>query len=165
MKRLRAVAVILLLLAAAVPVQAFTAENLTISIGPGGNAAITFSYKLNWLEYLTVFIRITDPAAELKKVLEGEFHQPVTIREVTAGRVSLDVPGFAVVQKAGDSTRYTTPELSFAGADQILRQQWFAGLVSPDFSPAITVVRFPDGHEERFADQETIPAIRYVIGP
>jgi hypothetical protein len=165
MKCLRAIAVILMLLAVAVPVQAFTAENLNISIGPDGGAAITFSYQLNWLEYLAVFIRIADPAAELQKVLEGEFHQPVTIREVTAGRVSLYVPGFAVVQTAGDSTRYTTPEMSFAGADRILRQQWFSGLVTPDFSPAVTVVRFPDGHEERFTNQEIIPVIRYVIGP
>ena len=37
-----------------------------------------------------------------------------------------------------------TPALSFQGAEAVLNQYWFAPLISPDFSPDVTRVVFPD---------------------
>ena len=37
-----------------------------------------------------------------------------------------------------------TPSLSFARAQQVMDEYWFAPLVSPDFSPGITTVIFPE---------------------
>jgi hypothetical protein len=58
----------------------------------------------------------------------------------------------------------TTPALSFGEAEKILNQYWFARFITPDFSPELTTVRFPDGYRETFSNQISIPAIVHTMG-
>ncbi|MDD1718825.1 MAG: hypothetical protein LUQ25_02080 [Methanoregulaceae archaeon] len=142
---------------------AFTADTLDISVGQGGDSSITFRYNLNWIEYFVVYLKIADPADQIRDLLEQEFRRPVEVDSVTPESVSIRVHQFAAVRTTGEGTTYTTPPLSFAAAEEVLRRQWFAALVSPDFSPRITTVQFPDGYTQRFDNQISIPAVTHTV--
>ncbi len=164
MKWCYGLAALLLLVALSMPVQAFTADRLDISVRENGDANITFDYTLNWLEYLAVFLHVADPAAELQKAVQSNTYANVTVNSVTPREVSLGVEKFAVVQDQAMGPTLTTPTISFAQAEQVLQQYWFSRYISPDFSPATTVIQFPDGYSQTFYDQITIPSVSHTIG-
>ena len=163
MKKLILLLLLVLLAVTAVPAQAFTANTLDISVRENGDAAITFTYQLNWFEYVVVFLRITDPAAQLQNALESNLGRPVVVNSVSPGMLSLDVDGFASVQEGAPGVTYSTPSLDFTAAAGYLKQQWFSGMVSADFSPSVSTVRFPDGFAQEFYNQEYIPSITHTV--
>lgn len=165
MKKLVLLALLVMFAVATVPAQAFTADTLDITVQENGDAAITFTYQLNWFEYIVVYLRIADPATQLQNALESNLGRTVVVHSVSPGMLSLDVEGFASVQEDAPGMTYSTPTLSFTAAQRYLQQQWFSGLVSADFSPAATTIRFPDGYTQQFYDQDTIPAVTHTIYP
>jgi hypothetical protein len=46
-----------------------------------------------------------------------------------------------------------------AAGDLLDNYQWIAGFITPDFSPEVTVVRFPNGQQYTYNDVSEIPAI------
>jgi hypothetical protein len=155
-------AALLLLSTVAYPALAFQADALTISLDQDGNANVAFTYHLSWVEYFAVFLRIADPGSEIRQALEDNLHRPVTVQSAGSDSTYLSVEGFAMVKKSGGVTTLTTPALSFAAARKVLESYWFAPLISPDFSPTVTKVQFPDGYEETFSDAISIPAITHA---
>jgi len=147
----------------AAPATAFTADRLTVDIGAGGDAEISFDYSLSWIEQIAVYFRVADPARELQGSLAGFSGKPVTVTEVSPGRAVFEVAGFAHTTAVPDGVRYRTPAIDFTDAQEILNRQWFAPLIRPDFSPAETMVRFPDGHTERFEDALSLPRLTHVV--
>ncbi len=101
---------------------------------------------------------MVDPAQELKKVLESNFHKPVQVIGVDSGSVHLSVDSFASVTSKDGKTTVRTPALSFADGERILKTYWFAPLISVDLSPAVTTLRFPDGSKATFTDALEIPS-------
>jgi hypothetical protein len=166
MKRSFVLAGILLLALwfAASPAQAFTAKNLDIAVQDNTDAVITFDYELSWIENIAVFMRIADPGAELKKALESNYKKPVAVMVADGGRSQFMVQGFASVQERDGTVLMRTPALSFVDAEKILNQYWFAPFIAPDFSPGVTRVMFPDGYEETFSNEISIPAISHTLG-
>ena len=156
-------AFILVLWSCTIPVQAFTAKNLDVAVQGSGDAIITFDYELTWFENIAVFIHIADPAIELKKALESNFNKPVEVIRADGGESQFSVQGFATVKEKDGAITMKTPALSFAEAEKILNQYWFAPLISPDFSPDVTRVRFPDGYVEEFDNQISIPAVTHTL--
>ena len=152
------VAVLACLAVFTLPAAAMTSETLDISIGEDGNADIRFTYSLNWIEYISVYLRMVDPAQELKKALESNFHKPVQVIGVDSGSVDLSVDSFASVTSKDGKTTVRTPSLSFADGERILKTYWFAPLISVDLSPAVTTLRFPDGSKATFTDALEIPS-------
>jgi hypothetical protein len=57
----------------------------------------------------------------------------------------------------------TTPALSFEEAEKVLQQYWFAPLINPDFSPAVTTITYPDGYQEKFYDISRIPKTTHTL--
>ena len=155
---------VLALLSAAPPVQAFTAKNLDIAVQDTSDAVITFTYDLTWYEHAAVFMRIADPGRELKTALENSYGKPVVVTQADGGTTRIVVKGFASRQETGSSVTMTTPALSFGEAEKILNKYWFARFITPDFSPEVTTVRFPDGYSETFSNQISIPAIVHTLG-
>jgi hypothetical protein len=45
----------------------------------------------------------------------------------------------------------------------VLNNYWFASFVTPDFSPGLTTITFPDGYKELFNDRLTIPSVTHRI--
>jgi hypothetical protein len=145
------------------PVQAFTAEELDISVSDNGDADISFSYSLSWLENFAVFLRITDPAAELRSALESNVNKPVQVISVENNLARIIVNNFASVKTDDGQKIYTTPSMSFSEAEATLNSYWFAPLISPDFSPSQTVIIFPDGYRQTFYNELTIPSVSHTV--
>lgn len=141
------------------PATAMSSESLDINVGQGGEADIQFRYSLDWYEYIAVYLRMVDPARELKKALESNFHKPVEVISVDSHTVRLSVESFASVNEKDGITTIRTPGLSFAEGERILKTYWFAPLVRIDLSPALTTIRFPDGSVATFEDALEIPSL------
>jgi hypothetical protein len=145
------------------PAAAFTADSLDIQVRENGDTEVTFRYTLSWIEHIAVFLRIADPADELKKGLEGNSDNTVDVTEVTGNTASFLVIAFTSVRETQDSVVYTTPRLNFTEAEEILQEYWFAPLITTDLSPAVTTVTFPDGYTEQFGNLIEIPQVSHAI--
>ncbi|MGC9435592.1 MAG: hypothetical protein ACP5C4_05845 [Methanomicrobiales archaeon] len=165
MTRMTAAGLVLVLALCVVcaPAAAFSADRLTVDIGTGGDAEISFAYSLSWLEQIGVYFRIADPAGELQRSLEDLSGKPVTVTEVSSGRAVFEVQEFAHTRAVPDGVQYRTPAIDFTDAEAELKKQWFAPLIRPDFSPQETVVRFPDGYTERITDALSLPRLTHVV--
>ncbi|MCM2465843.1 hypothetical protein [Methanoculleus oceani] len=156
------IASLLVLTLIVAPAGAFSADSLLITVDEDGSASITFKYTISWIERIAVFFKITEPDQELKFALEEALGVPVTVTSAESDNASFLVQDFAKVKSTDEGSVYTTPGLDFTGAQEILDRYWFAPLVEADFSPELTVVRFPDGYEETFANQSAIPALSHA---
>ncbi|MDD4136600.1 MAG: hypothetical protein PHT99_01720 [Methanoregula sp.] len=164
MKKLCILTVGLMLMALAVmPVQAFTMKSLSINLEQNGDAEIAMQYDLSFIEQSAVFLHIADPAGELQSAFRSGSATAVTVTEATSSSARITVPVFASVATTDGKTVIATPSVSFERARDVLNSYWFAPLISPDFSPAVTIVTFPDGHHEYFYDQISIPSVAHSI--
>ncbi len=148
---------------AVLPAQAFTAKSLTITLNADGDAEMNMQYVLTFFEQSAVFLQIANPADELKKAFDSHSSEPVTVLETSSSSAIILVPHFADRETIGGTTVMTTPPLSFEKAQRVMAGYWFAPLVSPDFSPSVTMVRFPDGYRQLFYDALTLPPVRHVL--
>lgn len=143
----------------AMPAQAFEAKSLSITLEKNGDATIDMQYELTLLEQSAVFFRITDPADELKKAFDSNSDKPVTVTKATSSSATVIVPSFATVHEGNGKYVIVTPSVSFQRAQEVMDSYWFAPLVSPDFSPAVSTVVFPDGYRAVFYDVIALPPI------
>nr|WP_319375315.1 hypothetical protein [uncultured Methanoregula sp.] len=164
MKRVYLIIGCLCLLAFSVmPAQAFTAKTLTVALAPNGDAHITMQYDLNFLEQSAVFFRMADPANELKKAFDSNTNRQVTVNSVTSSSADFVVPSYAQVTQGNGTTTMTSPEISFARAQEVLKKYWFAPLISANFAPQVTTITFPDGYQETFTNSITMPSITHTM--
>ncbi|MDN5340146.1 MAG: hypothetical protein PWQ30_1255 [Euryarchaeota archaeon] len=163
MRRGILVASLLILAVMAAPAGAFSADSLVIAVEEDGSAEITFNYTLSWIERIAVFFKIAEPEQELKAALEDALGVPVTVTSAESDVAEFMVRDFARVNSTNGGNVYSTPGLDLTGAQAVLDRYWFAPLVEADFSPDLTVVRFPDGHEETISGQSTIPALSHAV--
>jgi hypothetical protein len=145
------------------PAQAFTMKSLSISIAGNGEGQVDMNYDLSFVEQSAVFFRLADPAAQLKSAFDAGGSRQVTVTQVTSSSAHVVIPSFASVTTAGGKSTITTPSVSFERARKVLNNYWFAPLVSPDFSPAVTIVTFPDGYAVNYYDQISIPSISHQL--
>ena len=161
--KLKILAIFCLFFIVAAPASAFVAESLSIDVQESGDATVTFEYRLGLVEKFAVFLRIADPADELKNGLESNSGKEVTVSEVTSNSAAFLVREYAHKTIGDGEVTYTTPMLTFASAEKILLDYWFAPLISVDLSPAETTVLFPDGYTENFYDNIEIPGITHTM--
>jgi len=152
-----------LLACAVMPVQAFTVRSLTMKLAPDGDAQVDIHYDLTLFEEGAIFFRISDPAAELKKAFDTNSKHPVTVTQATGSSAKVLIPSFASIDTDGDTTTMVTPSLSFEKAQRVLDQYWFAPLMSPDFSPDVTTIIFPDGYRASFYNLLVIPSVPHQL--
>jgi hypothetical protein len=152
-----------ILAAAILPVQAFTAKSLIITLAPDGDARLDMHYDLSFIEQSAVFFKIADPAEELKNAFDTHSSEPVTVTSATSSSAVVLIPSFADISRTGRQTTMVTPSLSFARAQQVMDEYWFASLISPDFSPGVTTVIFPDGHKDTYYEALTLPSVSHTL--
>jgi hypothetical protein len=145
------------------PASAFTMKSLNISLVGNGEALVDINYELSFVEQSAVFFRLADPAAQLKSAFDAGGSQQVTVTQVTSSSAHIVIPSFGSVTPTGEKSTITTPPVSYERARDVLNTYWFAPLVSPDFSPAVTTVTFPDGYMVNFYDQIGIPSISHQL--
>jgi hypothetical protein len=148
---------------AIVPVQAYTAKSLAITVTPDGTAQLDMQYDLSPLEQTAVFLQLADPAGELKKAFDTRSTEPVTVSQATSTSALVVIPAFADVTNGAGKVTMVTPALSFARAQQVMDGYWFAPLLSPDFSPSVTTITFPDGYRATYYDVLTMPSISHRL--
>ena len=165
MKKIYLVLTGLLILSCAVmPASAFTMKSLTITVAGNGDAQVDMNYDLSFVEQTAVFFRIADPAAQLKSAFDTGGSREVTVNEATSSSARVLISSFASVTPAeGKKAKVTTPAVSFERAQAVLNSYWFAPLVSPDFSPAVTTIIFPDGYRANYYDQISIPSVTHQL--
>jgi hypothetical protein len=165
MKRYATMAGLVLLFALlAAPAAAFTMESLNIAVQENGDAEVTADYTLTWLERIGIFMRMAQPEAMLKQTLEQYSGKNVTVISVTPGQTVLSIEDYATVRKTGESPTWVTPTLDFSGVEQAVKGYRFSRFVTVDASPGMTVVSFPDGHQQVFYNSLVIPSITYTEG-
>jgi hypothetical protein len=152
-----------LVLFAVMPVQAFTVKSVTMNLAPDGDSTVNIHYDLSLFEEGAIFFRITDPAAELKKAYDAYSKEPVTVTQATGSSAVVIIPSFASVRTQGEKTIMETPSVSFEKAQKVLEQYWFAPLVSPDFSPDVTTIIFPDGYQVSYYNVLVTPSVSHQL--
>jgi len=154
---------ILVLALVAMPASAFTANKLVINVMINGDANIQFSYHLTWPEKLA-YSMIPQKEQIVQSALSSKFPSTnVDNIRVSKSITDLTVRKFAIITTSGDTTTYKTPAVSFMIAQDLLNQyRWIARAITPDFSPAMTIVRFPGGQIYTYNDASGIPAITYT---
>lgn len=158
-----AVAILILIAAITPSVQAFEAHSLILTVQDSGDTAVNAEYSLSWLEWVAAFLRIADPAEVLRNDLEDNLRRPIRMDYVNDTDAGFTISRFAVVIGDPTGTTYITPALSFTHSEEVLRTYWFGPLVSPDFSPDITEIRFPDGYHLTYHDRLEIPAAEHTV--
>jgi hypothetical protein len=156
-----AIGIVCILALAVMPAQAFTTKDLTITYAENGDANLNVHYDLSVPEMFAVFLKIADPAQELKKAFEQNLNKEVTVVRADSSSIEVIIPTLASEKTSNGTTTMKTPALSFARAQDAINQYWFAPLISPDLSPAVSTITFPDGHSVKYYDQISIPSVTY----
>ena len=154
---------ICIILLAVMPAQAFTAKALTITLNGNGDATMDMQYYLTFAERAAIFVHAVDPATELQNVLQENFNGPITVVSTDTSSAEVIIPSFASVTTTGGATTMTTPSLSFERAQQIMQQLWYSALLSPDLTPQVTTITFPDGYQVSYTDQISIPSVSHTL--
>lgn len=148
---------------AVMPAQAFTAKTLTVTLDENGNAQADMQYELSFTEQAAVFLHAADPATTLQSALEQNLNRPVTVVSADMSSAEVLVSSFATVSSKDGTTTMTTPAFSFASAQQAIKNQWYAPLISADFAPQTTTITFPDGYQDTHYSQISIPSVSHQI--
>lgn len=145
------------------PVQAVTLQDLTIALDKTGNAEVHLTYQFSTVEYIAVYLNLANPSDILKNNLENELHKTVTVNKFSSDSMDITIPSLASTVTTNGTVSMTTPQISLEKAQTAIDQYWFAAILSPDFSPELSTVTFPDGYSARFTDQITIPSITHIL--
>jgi hypothetical protein len=157
------IGLVLVIALLAAPAVAFTLNRLDISVAESGDAEVTADYSLSWMEQLVVFMRIAQPAQQLENALEQYSGKDVVVTSVSIREAQLDIYDFAAVRDTANETIYTTPYLDFSQAEQAARENRLSRFTTIDASPDVSVVSFPDGYQEIFQNNLSIPSITHAV--
>lgn len=148
---------------AVMPAQAFTAKTLTITLNGNGDAQVDMQYDLTLVEQAAIFFHVANPASELQNALQENLNEPVTVVQADDSSAEVIISSFAQVTQSGGLTTMTTPAFSFSRAEEVMKQYWFAPLISPDLTPQMTTITFPDGYQATFNDLISIPSVSHTV--
>ncbi len=142
------------------PVQAFTANSLDITIDKNGDAIATFRFTLEGI------IENSIP----QSMLEDELRKGLTTSTEPPELISLDrssavlrLKKFAATSDVPTGTSYLTASLDFRKAEIALKNSALSGVVSADFSPETIVLTFPDAYSREFTNIDVLPAVSHIV--
>ncbi|MDD1662208.1 MAG: hypothetical protein LUQ60_00465 [Methanomicrobiales archaeon] len=162
MKRFRMVSLLLVLgILAATPAAALHARYLDIVVDRGGNATVTFEYNLPWIEQVLAFLGAVNPDRDLERIFAATTGGTVATLSAGEGVTTFSVKGFATMTENAPGTTYDTRPLNLSWGKAGYESSILAPLLEPDFSPDVTVIRFPDAYSRTFRDLFLIPNITH----
>ena len=154
---------LLIVLLAVMPAQAFTAKTLTVTLNGNGDAQADMQYDLSFMEQAAIFFHAANPSAALQSALSENLGRQVTVNSADMSSADVTIPSFASVTPSGNTTTMTTPDFSFANAQQEVKNEWYGFLISANFAPETTTIIFPDGYQTTFNNQISIPSVSHTI--
>src|SRR5512136_1043607 len=126
-----------------IPVHAFTANSLDITVDKNGDAIATFRFTLEG------FIENSIPQStleeELKKGLTTST-EPPELKSMDRSSAVLLMKKFADTLDVATGTEYRTATMDFKKAEVALQNSALGGVVTADFSPEKIVLTFPDSY-------------------
>jgi hypothetical protein len=162
MKRFRLVSLLLVLvILASTPAAAFHARYLDIVIDRGGDATVTFEYSISWIEQALAFFGAVRPDRDLELIFAAATGGKVETLSASDQATTFAVKGFAVVTGGAQGSTYDTCPLNLSWGQAGYESSILAPLLSPDFSPDVTVIRFPDAYSVTFHDLLLIPNVTH----
>ncbi|HVP25909.1 MAG TPA: hypothetical protein VMS81_08000 [Methanomicrobiales archaeon] len=160
--RLVSLALVLAVLAPA-PATALHARYLDIGVGRNGDATVTFEYTLPWIEQALAFLGLANPDRDLGQILAASANGQVDRLSASTGTASFSVRGFANVTVNPGSATYDTSPVNLSWGQIGYESSILAPLLEPDFSPDVTVIRFPDAYSVTFRDLLIIPNVTHTF--
>ncbi|MFA5237105.1 MAG: PEGA domain-containing protein [Methanoregula sp.] len=142
------------------PVQAFTADSLSITVAKNGDATATFKFTLDGV------IENAIPESMLQEqMVKGlaTSSDPPEVLSFDKTGASLYLKNFAVTNDVPTGTEYQTASMDFKKAQIALESSAVSTVISADFSPKITTVTFPDGYSRQLTDSSVLPTLKHTV--
>lgn len=143
-----------------VPVSAFTADSLSITINQNGDATAVFRFTLEGV------IENAIPQSMLEDQLQKGLStgsEPPTLVSMDKSSATILMKNFANVQTVPGGTQYQTSSMDFKKAQIALQNSGLSSVIAADFSPKIVTVTFPDGYMRTFSDVSSLPSVIYTV--
>lgn len=164
MKRLRMVSLLLVLaILTPTPAAALHARYLDIVVDRDGNATVTFEYNLSFIEQALAFFGAVNPDRDLERIFAAATGGKAETLSASDRVTTFAVAGFAVVRGDAQSSIYDTCPINLSWGQAGYESSILAPLLEPDFSPDVTVIRFPDAYSLTFRDQFLIPNVTHAF--
>jgi len=145
------------------PAQALTLKSLTINLSDDGDAQVGLQYELTLPEQAAVLFQVADLRGTLERALNENLNRPATVQDAGMTSADVNIAGFATLSEKDGEKVMTTPAFSLANAESVMKHYWYSPLISPDLSPDVTTIIFPDGYTEYYYNQISIPSISRTL--
>ncbi|MDD4483948.1 MAG: PEGA domain-containing protein [Methanoregula sp.] len=142
------------------PVQAFTADSLNITVDKNGDASAVFRFTLEGV------IENAIPESVLQEQLVkglATSSDPPQVVSFDKSQASLILKNFAVTNDVATGTEYQTAPMDFKKAQLALQNSAVSTVISADFSPATITVTFPDGYSRTLGDSSALPSLTHTV--
>ncbi len=142
------------------PVQAFTADSLSITVAKNGDATAAFTYTLDGL------IENAIPESILQEQLVkglATSSDPPEVLSFSKSEADLYLKNFAIVTDVPTGTEYQTASMDFKKAQIALQNSAVSTVISADFSPKVTTVTFPDGYSRQLTSSSVLPSLDHTV--
>jgi hypothetical protein len=142
------------------PVQAFTADSLSITVAKNGDATAAFTYTLDGV------IENAIPESILQEqMVKGlaTSSDPPEVLSFSKSEADLYLKNFALVTDVPTGTEYQTASMDFKKAQIALQNSAVSTVISADFSPKVTTVTFPDGYSRQLTSSSVLPSLDHTV--
>lgn len=142
------------------PVQAFTADSLDITIDKNGDATAVFRFTLEGL------IENAIPQSMLEEQLMkglSSGSEPPTLVSMDRSRATIVLKKFANTYDNPQGTDFQTSSMDFRKAEIALKDSAVSSIITADFSPETATLIFPDGYVRTFTNIESLPSITHTV--
>jgi hypothetical protein len=142
------------------PVNAFTADSLSITVAKNGDATAAFTYTLDGVIENAIPESILQE--QLVKGLETS-SDPPQVLSFSKSEADLYLKNFAMVTDVPTGTEYQTASMDFKKAQIALQNSAVSTVISADFSPKVTTVTFPDGYSRQLTSSSVLPSLDHTV--
>jgi hypothetical protein len=142
------------------PVNAFTADSLSITVAKNGDATASFTYTLDGV------IENAIPESMLQEQLVkglATSSDPPQVLSFSKSEADLYLENFAMVTDVPTGTEYQTASMDFKKAQIALQNSAVSTVISADFSPKVITVTFPDGYSRQLTDSSVLPSLDHTV--
>lgn len=143
-----------------IPVHAFTANSLDITVNKNGDAVATFRFTLDGIIENSIPQSVLED--QLKKGLTTSAEPPELLSMDRSSAVLL-MKKFADTSDVPTGTEYRTATMDFKKAEIALQNSAISSAVSADFSPDTVSLTFPDSYKREFSNVDVLPAVFHTV--
>ncbi|OPX65056.1 MULTISPECIES: PEGA domain-containing protein [unclassified Methanoregula] len=142
------------------PVPAFTADSLEITVQENGDGLATFRFTLEGL------IENAIPQSILEEELTRGLStgpEPPELKSMDRSTAVLLLKHFADTSDVPTGKEYRTATMDFKKAQAALKNSALSGAVTADFSPSTISLTFPDNFRKQYTNVDVLPAVFHTV--